>query len=77
MFDFRRRIVPIILALVLAGCSDSTEPINLRVGLFVVDNVQLSALLHYPSRGMEEELGVRQYPRISDCKSIPARVLFC
>ncbi|MDE0041247.1 MAG: hypothetical protein OXT74_04375 [Candidatus Poribacteria bacterium] len=56
MFDFRRRIVPIILAFAFAGCSDSTEPINLRVGLFVVDNVQLSALLHYPSRGMEEEL---------------------
>ncbi len=56
MSDFRRGISPFVLVLALAGCNDSTESINLRVGLFVVDNVQLSALLHYPSRGTKEEL---------------------
>lgn len=56
MSDLHRGISPLILVLALAGCSDSTNLIDLRVGLFVVDNVQLSALLDYPSRGIREEL---------------------
>lgn len=56
MSDLHRGISPLILVLALAGCSDSTNLIDLRVGLFVVDNVQLSAMLDYPSRGIREEL---------------------
>ena len=55
MFDFHHRIAPIFLALSLAGCSDSTEPIDLRVGLFVADEVKLSGMLHNPCRGIEEK----------------------
>ena len=57
-FNLRRSISPVILAFALAGCSDNTKPIDLRVGLFVANKVQLSALLHNPSRGIKEELGL-------------------
>ena len=55
MFDFRRGISPIILLLALTGCNDSTKPNDLRVGLFVADEVKLSGMLHNPCRGIKEE----------------------
>ena len=54
MFDFRRNISPFILALALTGCSDSTTPIDLRVGLFVAGEDQLSARLHNHSKSVKE-----------------------
>ena len=53
-FNLRRSISPVILAFVLAGCGDSTKPIDLRVGLFVAGEDQLSARLHNPSTGIKE-----------------------
>lgn len=54
MFDFHRRIAPIFLALSLAGCSDGTKPIDLRVGLFVAGEDQLSARLRYHTKSAKE-----------------------
>ena len=54
MFDFRRHIAPIFLALSLAGCNDSTKPIDLRVGLFVAGEDQLSARLRYHTKSAKE-----------------------
>lgn len=55
MSDFRRGISPFVLVLALAGCADNTKPIDLRIGLFVADEVKLSARLHNPCRGIKEE----------------------
>lgn len=54
MFDFHRRIAPIFLALSLAGCSDGTKPIDLRVGLFVAGEDQLSTRLRYHTKSTKE-----------------------
>ena len=54
MFDFRRNISPVILAFALAGCSDITKPIDLRIGLFVAGEDQISARLHNHSSSMKE-----------------------
>ena len=53
-FNLRRSILPVVLAFVLAGCADSTKPIDLRVGLFVMEDGELSARLHSHSRGIKE-----------------------
>ena len=57
-FNLRRSISPVILAFVLAGCGDSTKPIDLRVGLFVAEKVKLSVMLHNPCRGIKEGPGL-------------------
>ena len=57
-FNLRRSISPVILAFVLAGCGDSTKPIDLRVGLFVAEKVKLSVMLHNPCRGIKEDPGL-------------------
>ena len=54
MFDFRRHIAPIFLAISLAGCSEGTKPINLRVGLFVAGDDQLSTRLRYHTKSTKE-----------------------
>lgn len=54
MSDFRWGILPIILVLALAGCSEGTKPIDLRVGLFVAGENQLSARLHHHSKSIKE-----------------------
>ena len=54
MFNFRHCISPVILAFALAGCADSTKPIDLRVGLFVAEEDQLSAWLRDDSNGIKE-----------------------
>ena len=54
MFDFRRHIAPIFLALSLAGCSEGTESIDLRVGLFVAGEDSLSARLRYDTDSKRE-----------------------
>ena len=54
MFNFRHCISPFILALALTGCSDSTTPIDLRVGLFVAGEDRLSAWLRDDSNGIKE-----------------------
>lgn len=54
MFDFRRHIAPIFLALNLAGCSEGTKPIDLRVGLFVAGEDQLSARLRNHIKSTKE-----------------------
>lgn len=54
MFDFRCHIVPIFLAISLAGCSEGTKPINLRVGLFVAGDDQLSTRLRYHTKSTKE-----------------------
>lgn len=57
-FDLSHSISPVILAFALAGCAESTKPFDLRVGLFVADEVKLSARLHNPCRGIKEEPGL-------------------
>ena len=54
-FNLRLSISPVILAFALAGCADNTKPIDLRVGLFVADEVKLSKMLHNPCKGLKEE----------------------
>ncbi len=54
MFDFRRGISPIILMLALAGCSEGTESIDLRVGLFVAGEGPLSTRLRYDTDSKNE-----------------------
>ncbi|MDE0300369.1 MAG: hypothetical protein OXN17_17160 [Candidatus Poribacteria bacterium] len=54
MFDFRRGISSIILVLALAGCSEGTESIDLRVGLFVAGEDSLSARLRYDTGSKKE-----------------------
>lgn len=54
MFDIRRRIAPIIFAFAVVGCSEGTKPIDLRVGLFVAGEDQLSARLRYHTKSAKE-----------------------
>ena len=54
MFNFHRVISPIILLLALTGCNDNTKSIDLRVGLFIAGEDQLSARLHHDSKSVKE-----------------------
>ena len=54
MFDIRRRIAPIIFAFAVVGCSEGTESIDLRVGLFVAGEGLLSASLRYDTDSKKE-----------------------
>lgn len=60
MFNFRHCISPFILALALTGCSDSTTPIDLRVGLFVAGEDQLSTRLDHDSKGIHDSRGIKE-----------------
>ena len=53
-FNLRRSISPVFLAFALAGCGDSAKSIDLRVGLFVAGEDQLSARLHHHSKSVKE-----------------------
>ena len=54
MFDFRRHIAPIVLAFAFVGCSEGTKPIDLRIGLFIAGEDQLSARLRYHTKSTKE-----------------------
>lgn len=54
MFDIRCRIAPIIFAFAVVGCSEGTESIDLRVGLFVAGDDQLSTRLRYHTKSTKK-----------------------
>lgn len=54
MSNLHQGISPLILVLALAGCSEGTNLINLRVGLFIAGEDQLSARLRYHAKSTKE-----------------------
>ena len=59
-FNLHRSISPVFLAFALAGCSEGTKPIDLRVGLFVAGEDPLSTRLGYHSQEYIKEGELRE-----------------